>query len=227
MVVAAYACAPEAAVAVGLLEGPAAAQRYEVPDVDDLTIYAEFVEVRLFASERQGVGAELSVSSRMAQRNRPELAIERDGGVVTLRFTRNELPVSRTSLDWGPKLTVSLPAEVELTVHTTTGAVVVQGLRSERLQVLTQAGDVYVGDCAAPLQVAGGAGALRVARSHGEKRLTSTSGAIEVVDSRGDVVAHTLSGEQRFQGIDGDVTVLRDTSASISEHRGRLIVEEP
>ena len=83
-------------------------------------------------------------------------------------------------------------------VRTTSGAVVVQGLRSGRLAVFTSTGDVFVGDCAASLQVASGSGSLRVARSDGDKRPSSTSGPIEVVESRGAVIARTASGAFRF-----------------------------
>jgi hypothetical protein len=223
---AALTVAGEAAFAVGVLEGPAAAQRSTIADVEDLTIHTDFEEVRVFATDRQDVGVELSVSTRMLRRNRPELAVERDGAEVTLRVGGNDLPISRASVQWGPKLTLSVPADVELTVRTVSGAVVVQGLSSDRLAVFTAAGDVFVGDCAVPLQVTGGSGSLRVARSDGDKRLSSTSGAMEVVDSRGAVTARTESGAQRFHRVDGDVTVLRGTPLEISEHRGRLIVED-
>ena len=225
-VAAALAGAADSALAAGMLEGSAAKQRSVIADVGNLTIHADFEEVRVFATDRQDVGVELSVSSRMLRRNQPELAVERDGGAVTLRVRGNDLPVSRASVQWGPKLTVSVPAEIELTVRTTSGAVVVQGLRSGRLAVFTSTGDVFVGDCAASLQVAGGSGSLRVAHSDGDKRLSSTSGAIEVIESRGAVVARTESGAQRFHRIEGDVTVLRGTPLEVSEHRGRLIVAD-
>ena len=223
---AALTVAGEAAFAVGVLEGPAATQRSTIADVDDLTIHTDFEEVRVFATDRHDVGVELSVSTRMLRRNRPELAVERDGAEVTLRVGGNDLPISRASVEWGPKLTLSVPADVELTVRTVSGAVVVRGLISDRLAVFTAAGDVFVGDCAVPLQVTGGSGSLRVSRSDGDKRLSSTSGAMEVVDSRGAVTARTESGAQRFHRVDGDVTVLRGTPLEISEHRGRLIVED-
>ena len=156
----------------------------------------------------------------------PALAVERDGAAVVLRVGGNDLPISRASVEWGPKLTLSVPADVELTVRTGSGAVVVQGLRSDRLEVFTAKGDVFVGDCAGPLQVAGGSGSVRVARCDGDMRLSSTSGAIEVADARGAVIAHTESGSQRFHRIEGDLTVLRGTALEVSEHRGRLIVEE-
>ena len=227
LAVAALAACAETACAVGVLEGPAATQRSTIADVADLTVHTDFEEVRVFAADRQDVEVELSVSARMSRRNRPELAVERDGAAVTVRIGGNDLPISRASVEWGPKLTLSVPAGVELTVRTGSGAVVVQGLRSERLEVFTDEGDVFVGDCVGPLRVAGGSGSVRVARSHGDKRLTATSGVIEVVDSRGAVVAHTGSGTQRFLRIDGDITVLRGTPVEISEHRGRLIVEDP
>ncbi len=210
--------------AAGALEGPAAVQRHAVAGVERLTVDAGFVAVRVFAAERPDAEAALSVSARMMRRNRPRLAVRRDGGAVTLRVLGNELPVSRVSLQWGPTLTVSAPAAVELTVRTTSGAVVVQGLRAGRLTVHTAEGDVFVGDCAAPLQVTGGSGAVRVARSEGGKRLSTTSGAIEVVDSRGAVTARTDSGAQRFHRVAGDLTVLRGTPFTVSEHRGRLLV---
>ncbi len=216
----------EGAFAVGVLEGAAATQRSTIADVSDLTIRTDFEEVRVFAADRQDVEVELSVSARMSRRNRPELAVDRDGTAVTLRVGGNDLPISRASVEWGPKLTLSVPAGVELTVRTGSGAVVVQGLRSERLEVFTAEGDVFVGDCAGPLLVAGGSGSLRVARCDGDKRLTSTSGAIDVVDARGAVIARTESGAQRFFRIEGDLTVLRGTRLEVSEHRGRLIVED-
>ncbi len=225
-VVTALAGAAEAALAAGVLEGPAADQRYAVANVERLTINAEFVEVRVFAADRQDVDAELSVSARMLRRNQPELAVDRDGGVVTLRVRRNGLPVSRASVQWGPMLTAAVPADVELTVRTTTGAVMVQGLRSGRLAVFTAKGDVFVGDCAVPLQVTGGSGSVRVARSDGDKRLITTSGAIEVVESRGAVTARTDRGAQRFHRVEGDVTVLRGTAPEVTGHRGRLIVAD-
>lgn len=223
---AAALAAAEMAVAVGVLEGPAATQRATVPDVADLTVHTDFEEVRVFAADRRDVEVELSVSARMSRRNRPELAVDRDGTAVTLRVGGNDLPISRASVDWGPKLTLSVPADIELTVSTVSGAVVVQGLRSDRLEVFTAEGDVFVGDRAGPLHVAAGSGWVRVARSDGDKRLASTSGAIEVVDSRGAVTARTDSGAQRFHRIDGDLTVLRGTTLAVSEHRGRLIVED-
>ncbi|MDE0223239.1 MAG: hypothetical protein OXJ90_28520 [Spirochaetaceae bacterium] len=216
----------EGTFAVGVLEGPAATQRSTIADVADLTIHTDFEEVRVFAADRQDVEVELSVSERMSRRNRPELAVDRDGAVVTLRVGGNDLPISRASVEWGPKLTLSVPAGVELTVRTGSGAVVVQGLRSERLEVFTAEGDVFVGDCGGPLLVAVGSGSLRVARCDGDKRLTSTSGAIDVADARGTVIAHTESGAQRFFRIEGDLTVLRGTELEVSEHRGRLIVED-
>ena len=216
----------EGAFAVGVLEGAAATQRSTIADVSDLTIRTDFEEVRVFAADRQDVEAELSVSARMSRRNRPELAVDRDGAAVTLRVGGNDLPISRASVEWGPKLTLSVPAGVELTVRTGSGAVVVQGLRSHRLEVFTAEGDVFVGDCAGPLQVAGGSGSVRVARCDGDKRLSSTSGAIEVVDSHGAVIARTDGGAQRFLRIEGDLTVLRGTALAVSEHRGRLILEE-
>ena len=216
----------EGAFAVGVLEGAAATQRSTIADVSDLTIRTDFEEVRVFAADRQDVEAELSVSARMSRRNRPELAVDRVGTAVTLRVGGNDLPISRASVEWGPKLTLSVPAGVELTVRTGSGAVVVQGLRSDRLEVFTAEGDVFVGDCAGPLLVAGGSGSVRVARCDGELRLSSTSGAIEVADARGAVIAHTESGSQRFHRIEGDLTVLRGTALEVSEHRGRLIVEE-
>ena len=227
LAVAALAACAETACAVGVLEGPAATQRSTIADVADLTIHTDFEEVRVFAADRQDVEVELSVSARMSRRNRPELAVQRDGAAVTVRIGGNDLPISRASVEWGPKLTLSVPAGVELTVRTGSGAVVVQGLRSERLEVFTAGGDVFVGDCVGPLRVAGGAGSVRVARSHGDKRLTATSGAIDVVDSRGAVIARTGSGAQRFLRVDGDLTVLRGTPVEVSEHRGRLIVEDP
>ena len=121
-----------------MLEGSAAKQRSAIADVENLTIHADFEEVRVFATDRQDVGVELSVSSRMLRRNQPELAVERDGGAVTLRVRGNDLPVSRASVQWGQA--VSVPAEIELTVRTTSGAVVVQGLRSGRLAVFTSTG---------------------------------------------------------------------------------------
>ena len=216
----------EGAFAVGVLEGAAATQRSTIADVADLTIHTDFEEVRVFAADRQDVEAELSVSARMSRRNRPELAVDRVGTAVTLRVGGNDLPISRASVEWGPKLTLSVPAGVELTVRTGSGAVVVQGLRSDRLEVFTAEGDVFVGDCAGPLQVAGGSGSVRVARCDGDKRLSSTSGAIEVVDSHGAVIARTDGGAQRFLRIEGDLTVLRGTALAVSEHRGRLILEE-
>ena len=216
----------EGAFAVGVLEGAAATQRSTIADVADLTIRTDFEEVRVFAADRQDVEAELSVSARMSRRNRPELAVDRVGTAVTLRVGGNDLPISRASVEWGPKLTLSVPAGVELTVRTGSGAVVVQGLRSDRLEVFTAEGDVFVGDCAGPLQVAGGSGSVRVARCDGDKRLSSTSGAIEVVDSHGAVIARTDGGAQRFLRIEGDLTVLRGTALAVSEHRGRLILEE-
>ena len=216
----------EGAFAVGVLEGAAATQRSTIADVSDLTVRTDFEEVRVFAADRQDVEAELSVSARMSRRNRPELAVDRDGAAVTLRVGGNDLPISRASVEWGPKLTLSVPAGVELTVRTGSGAVVVQGLRSDRLEVFTAEGDVFVGDCAGPLQVAGGSGSVRVARCDGDKRLSSTSGAIEVVDSHGAVIARTDGGAQRFLRIEGDLTVLRGTALAVSEHRGRLILEE-
>ena len=216
----------EGAFAVGVLEGAAATQRSTIADVSDLTVRTDFEEVRVFAADRQDVEAELSVSARMSRRNRPELAVDRVGAVVTLRVAGNDLPISRASVEWGPKLTLSVPADVELTVRTGSGAVVVQGLRSDRLEVFTAKGDVFVGDCAGPLQVAGGSGSVRVARCDGDMRLISTSGAIEVADARGAVIARTESGAQRFHRIDGDLTVLRGTPLEVSGHRGRLILEE-
>ena len=216
----------EGAFAVGVLEGAAATQRSTIADVSDLTIRTDFEEVRVFAADRRDVEAELSVSARMSRRNRPELAVDRVGTAVTLRVGGNDLPISRASVEWGPKLTLSVPAGVELTVRTGSGAVVVQGLRSDRLEVFTAKGDVFVGDCAGPLLVAGGSGSVRVARCDGELRLSSTSGAIEVADARGAVIAHTESGSQRFHRIEGDLTVLRGTELEVSAHRGRLIVEE-
>ena len=216
----------EGAFAVGVLEGAAATQRSTIADVSDLTIRTDFEEVRVFAADRQDVEAELSVSARMSRRNRPELAVDRDGAAVTLRVGGNDLPISRASVEWGPKLTLSVPAGVELTVRTGSGAVVVQGLRSHRLEVFTAEGDVFVGDCAGPLLVAAGSGSVRVARCDGDKRLSSTSGAIEVVDSHGAVIARTDGGAQRFLRIEGDLTVLRGTALAVSEHRGRLILEE-
>ncbi len=216
----------EGAFAAGVLEGQAATQRSTIADVAELTIRTDFEEVRVFAADRQDVEVELSVSERMSRRNRPELAVDRDGTAVTVRVGGNDLPISRASVEWGPKLTLSVPAGVELTVRTGSGAVVVQGLRSERLEIFTAKGDVFVGDCAGPLQVAGGSGSIRVARSDGDKRLSSTSGTIEVVDSRGAVIARTDSGAQRFLRIEGDLTVLRGTALAVSEHRGRLIVED-
>ena len=223
---AAALAAAEAAFAVGVLEGAAATQRATIADVADLAVHTDFEEVRVFAADRQDVEVELSVSARMSRRNRPELAVERDGAAVTVRIGGNDLPISRASVEWGPKLTLSVPADVGLTVRTVRGAVVVQGLRSDRLEVFTAKGDVFVGDCAGPLQVAGGSGSVRVARCDGDKRLTSTSGAIDVVDARGAVTARTESGAQRFHRIDGDLTVLRGTPLEVSEHRGRLIVED-
>ncbi len=222
----ALAGAARTAAAAGVLEGPAAAQRSAVAAVERLTVRTEFVEVRVFAAARQDVEAELSVSARMMRRNRPELAVRRDGGAVTLRVRGNELPVSRASVQWGPTLTLSVPEDVELTVRTATGAVTVQGLRSGRLAVFTAAGDVFVGDCAVPLQVTGGSGSVRVARSDGDKRLTTTSGAIEVVESRGAVTARTDGGAQRFHRVTGDLTVLRGTPLEVSEHRGRVLVDD-
>ena len=213
--------------AVGVLEGPAATQRSTIAEVADLTIRTDFEEVRVFAADRPDVGVELSVSARMLRRNRPELAVERDGAAVILRVGGNDLPISRASVEWGSKLTLSVPADIKLTVRTGSGAVVVQGLRSGRLTVFTAEGDVFVGDCAVPLQVTGGSGSVRVARSDGDKRLASTSGTIEVVDSRGAVIARTRSGAQRFRRIEGDLTVLRGTTRAVSEHRGRLIVVDP
>lgn len=224
---AALIAAGEAAFGVGVLEGPAATQRSTIADVEDLTIHTDFEEVRVFATDRQDVGVELSVSTRMLRRNRPELAVERDGAAVTLRVGGNDLPISHASVEWGPKLTLSVPADVELTVRTVSGAIVVQGLSSDRLTVFTSDGDVYVGDCAVPLHVAGGTGSVRVARSDGDKRLASSSGAIEVIDARGAVIARTEGGAQRFHRIDGDLRVLRGTALEVSEHRGRLIVEDP
>jgi len=223
---AALAAGAEVVFAAGVLEGPAATQRSTIAEVADLTIHTDFEEVRVFAADRRDVGVELSVSARMLRRNRPELAVDRDGAAVTLRVGGNDLPISRASVDWGPKLTLSVPADVALTVRTVSGAVVVQGLRSDRLEVFTAEGDVFVGDCAAPLHVAGGSGSVRVARCDGHKRLASTSGAVEVVDSRGAVIAGTESGAQRFHRVVGDLTVLRGTRWEVSEHRGRLIVED-
>ena len=216
----------EGAFAVGVLEGPAATQRSAIAEVADLTVHTDFEEVRVFAADRQDVEVELSVSARMSRRNRPELVVDRVGTAVTLRVGGNDLPISRASVEWGPKLTLSVPAGVELTVRTGSGAVVVQGLWSERLEVFTAKGDVFVGDCAGPLQVAGGSGSVRVARCDGDMRLSSTSGAIEVADARGAVIARTESGAQRFHRIEGDLTVLRGTPLAVTAHRGRLIVEE-
>lgn len=223
-VAAALAGGADCAFAVGVLEGPAATQRATIASVEHLTVHADFEEVRVFAADRRDVRVEMSVSVRMSRRNQPELAVERDGAAVTLRVGGNDLPISRASVEWGPKLTLSVPADIPLTVRTVSGAVVVQGLTSGRLEVFTAGGEVFVGDCAVPLQIAGGSGSVRVARSHGEKWLTSTSGAIEVVDARGAVIARTNSGGQRFHRIDGDITVLRGTPLEVSEHRGNLVV---
>ena len=226
LVAAGLAGAAHRSFAVGMLEGPAATQRATIAQVEDLTVHTDFEEVRVFAADRRDVGVELSVSARMLRRNRPELAVERDGAAVVLRVGGNDLPISRASVEWGPKLTLSVPADVELTVLTGSGAVVVQGLRSHRLEVFTAEGDVFVGDCAGPLVVAGGSGSVRVARCYGDKRLISTSGAIEVVDSRGAVIARTRSGAQRFHRVEGDLTVLRGTTLAVTEHRGRLLVAD-
>ncbi len=226
-VAAALAGGADRAFAVGVLEGPAATQRSTIAEVEALTVRTDFEEVRVFAADRRDVGAELSVSARMLRRNRPELAVERDGAAAVLRVGGNDLPISRASVEWGPKLTLSVPADIELTVRTGSGAVVVQGLRSGRLAVITAEGDVFVGDCAVPLQVTGGSGSVRVARSDGDKRLASTSGTIEVIDSRGAVIARTRNGAQRFHRVDGDLTVLRGTTLEVSEHRGRLILTDP
>lgn len=223
---AALAACVEVAVAVGVLEGSAATQRSTIADVADLTVHTDFEDVRVFAADRRDAGVELSVSARMLRRNQPELTVEREGAEVTLRVGGNDLPISRASVEWGPKLTLSVPVGVRLTVRTVSGSVVVQGLRSDRLEVFTVEGDVFVGDCAVPLQVAGGSGSVRVARSDGAKGLSSTSGALEVLDSRGAVIARSGSGAQRFHRVDGDLTVLRGTPLEVSEHRGRLIVED-
>ena len=209
--------------AAGLLEGGAVEQRFRYREVSHLIIDGGFLDVRVFGAERQDVEAQLSLSARMLRRNQPVLVAQQIGRTLRLRLDRNQLPVGRAALMWGPNLILSVPRTTQVEIRTTSGTVAIHRLANGNAQVRTNSGDIYVGDLQADLELVAGSGSISVQRISGDVRATTATGRISAVGVAGSVSVRTQEGHRLLRRIQGDIDVGEAGGLlEVQQHQGSL-----
>lgn len=110
-------------------------------------------------------------------------------------------------------LTVTVPAELAISIDDGSGETEVRGVHSLRMN--DGSGAILIEDVASDVAVTDGSGELRIARVGGRVEVTDGSGEIEIRDAGSVEIAADGSGEIDIAQVAGDVIVGADGSGSI------------
>ena len=208
----------------GLLEGAPVERRIELSGVEAIDIDAAHFTVEVLgAPELDTVTVVSRMSTRFHRFHDGHVAVDQDDGTASLAVRYDGRPLSRAAVTWGPLLLLQVPERTALAVTTTAGDVRIHDMAAPNVTIATTAGDLYLSDVTATVDITARAGFIVLERVHGPKRITADSGSIEVSDSRGPLFTDT-GGEQRLRRIDGDITVASAEGVTLTEHHGTLTV---
>lgn len=145
-----------------------------------------------------------------------------NGGTIRVWVERDFSLVSRPHRG---RLVIRIPADIPVSVETSTGSVDLRGTRGGDLRVETTTGSMEVDDVGGGGTLRSTTGSISIEECTGSFDVRSTTGSIRVDRLEGDLRTTSSTGEQRLSRIVGDIDARATTGGiEIEDTNGRLAV---
>lgn len=121
------------------------------------------------------------------------------------------------------RLVFLVPADIDLSVDTSTGEVYATGLVGDAISVETSTGSILLEEFTAGATVRSTTGSIDIRRCAGTYSVRSTTGSIAITSVEGDLQVSSSTGSQRYEEIVGDIDARSTTGRiELSDTEGRL-----
>ncbi len=121
------------------------------------------------------------------------------------------------------RLVFLVPADMALTLDTSTGEVYATGITTDSVSIETSTGSVLVEEFTRGASVRSTTGGIDIRRSEGDFTVRSTTGSIAITSVDGDLEVNSSTGSQRYEEITGDIDARSTTGRiELSDTEGRL-----
>lgn len=121
------------------------------------------------------------------------------------------------------RLVFLVPADIDLSVDTSTGEIYATGLTGGEVAVETSTGSILVEEFGDGASVRSTTGSIDIRRCEGVYTVRSTTGRIALTSVEGDLEVASSTGSQRYEQIVGDIDARSTTGRiELSDTEGRL-----
>ena len=199
-------CGFVAGAGVVFAMGPGESGEFEYDGIRQIQVISETFDVDVEATRGRQTSLEI--------RNQPDnyrILHARSGDQLSIWVEREFSLLNRPHRG---QLVLLVPGDADMRIEASTGDVRVRNLKSDRLEVDTSTGEVWIDSVSSSLSVDTSTGGVEINDSAGRFSVTTSTGDIQLRNTSGDITAASSTGSHTYMNVIGDLSA-RSTTGRI------------